>query len=322
MRTIFKAASIGTLALASYQLLAADHPFPVKPVRMVNPYAAGGGTDIVGRAVGQYLGESWGQPVVIDNRPGAGTTIGTEIVVRAVPDGYTLLLNNGSIATTAALYRDLSFSPVKDLAPVAAVVQSPYVLAIHPGVNAKSLPEFVHFARTRSGKVAYGSEGVGSAQFLTMELFKSIAQINLLHVPYKGGAPTITALAGGEVQAIFGRISNIMPLAKTGRLRALAITSGKRVDGIDVPTVAEQGYAGFEALTWYGVFAPARTPAAIINKINADINKSLQKSELRNRFLAQALFSMAGPPETLRDHLNSEIQRWSKVIADTGVKPE
>lgn len=302
---------------------ATDAQFPIKPVRMVNPFAAGGGTDVVGLIIGQQLSEAWSQPVVMDNRPGAGTTIGTEIVVRSAPDGYTLLINNGSIATVTALYPRLSFYPPNDLAPVATTVHSPYVLAIHPGVNAKTLPEFTAIARNKSAKLAYSSEGAGSAQFLTMELFKSAAGITLLHVPYKGGSPSIAALAGGEVQATFSRVGNIMPLAKTGKLRPLAVSSPKRIDiEPELPTIAEQGYPGFDARTWYGIFAPAKTPVSVLAKINADVNRALLKPEVTSRFVAMTMFTMTGTREDLRDYLKVELKRWGKVIADTGAKAE
>jgi tripartite-type tricarboxylate transporter receptor subunit TctC len=249
------------LALACCSFFAHAASYPVKPVRVVNPYTPGGAVDTVARIVVQQLNETWGQPVIIDNRPGAGTTIGTEIVTRAAPDGYTLLLTNGSIATNVTIYRNLSFHPVKDLTPVALVVQSPYVLAVHPAVKAATMQEFIALAKGKPGQIAYGSTGQGSLAHLTMELFKSQTRTDMLHVAYKGGAPSVSALLGGEIQAIFSPVSAIVPLAKAGKVRALAISSAKRVElAPDLPTVAELGLPGFESISWYPIFAPARTP--------------------------------------------------------------
>lgn len=297
--------------------------WPERPVRLVNPYTAGGGVDVVGRAIAQQLSETWSQPVVTDNRPGAGTTIGMEIVAHAVPDGYTLLVNNGSIATAPALYRKLSYSVVKDLAPVVLAVQSPYVLAVHPSVKANTVQELIQIARAQPGKLSYGSVGVGSPVHLMMELFRSITRTDMVHVPYKGGAPSTTGLLSGEIQTIFTPISTITPHIKAGRVRALAVSSAKRVElAPDLPSVAEAGAPGFDGTSWYPFFAPARTPPAIIQKINADINRILQKPDVRARFLAMGMVPAGGAPEVLRDYLAAEIARWGKVIADVGVKGE
>ena len=297
--------------------------WPDKPVRLVNPYTAGGGVDLVGRAIAQQLSEAWGQPVVTDNRPGAGTTIGMEIVAHAVPDGYTLLVNNGSIATAPALYRRLSYSVVKDLAPISLAVQSPYVLAVHPSVKVNTVQEFINLARAQPDKLSYGSVGVGSLAHLMMELFKSSTKTSMVHVPYKGGAPSTTGLLSGEIQTIFTPISTVTPHVKAGRTRALAVSSAKRVElAPDLPSVAEAGAPGFDGTSWYPFFAPARTPPAIIQKINGDINRILKKPEVRARFLSMGMIPVGGAPDVLRDYLEVEIKRWGKVIADTGVKPE
>ena len=304
-------------------LTQAAEPWPSKPVRLVNPYTAGGGVDVVGRAIAQQLAETWGQPVVTDNRPGAGTTIGMEIVAHAPPDGYTLLVSNGSIATAPVLYRKLSYNVVKDLAPIALAVQSPYVLAVHPSLKVNTVQELIHIARTQPGKLSYGSVGVGSLAHLMMELFKSATKTDLVHVPYKGGAPSTTGLLSGEIQTIFTPISTVLPHAKAGRTRALAVSSAKRVElAPELPSVAEAGVPGFDGTSWYPFFAPARTPQAIIQKINGDINRILQKPEIRARFLTLGMSPVGGAPQVLGDYLDAEIRRWGKVIADTGVKPE
>lgn len=312
---------LGAVCLAITAAQAAD--YPVKPVRIVNPYTPGGGVDVVGRAIASHLSESWKQPVIVDNRPGAGTTVGMEIVANAVPDGHTLLVTNGSVATAPALYRNLKFSVVRDLAPVALAAQSPYILAVHPSVKAANVREWIDLARAQQGRMIYGSVGVGSLQHLMMELVKSMTRIDLVHVAYKGGAPAITALLSGEVQVNFAPLSTILPHVRSGKTRALGVSTLKRVElAPELLPIAEQGVPGFDCTTWYPFFAPGRTPAAVIRKINDDINQVLKKPDLRSRFLAVGVVTMGGAPDELRDYLAVEIQRWSKVIADTGVKAD
>ena len=312
-----------TLVLACASLAAGAQSYPTKPVRIVNPFTPGGGVDAVARPIAQQLNEMWGQPVIIDNRPGAGTTMGTEVVARATPDGYTLLLTNGSIGTVPGLYRKLSFDPVKDLAPISLTITSPYVLALHPSVKAATVPEFITLAKANGSKMSYGSVGQGSLAHLTMELFKSMAKFDMLHVPYKGGAPSVTGLLGGEIQAIFSPVSSIVPLARAGRVRALAVSSAKRVElAPELPSVAELGFPGFEAVSWYPIFAPAGTPRALILKINADVNRILAKPDIRERFLKTGMIPFGGTPEALGEYFKADVQRWSRIITDLGVKPE
>jgi tripartite-type tricarboxylate transporter receptor subunit TctC len=309
------------LACASFSTHAQG--YPTKPVRIVNPFTPGGGVDAVARPIAQQLNEMWAQPVIIDNRPGAGTTIGTELVARATPDGYTLLLTNGSIGTVPGLYRKLSFDPLKDLAPVVLTITAPYVLAVHPSVKAASVPEFIALAKSSGGKMTYGSVGQGSLAHLTMELFKSQAKFEMLHVPYKGGAPSLAALMGGEIHAIFSAISSVVPLARSGKMRSLAVSSVKRVElAPELPSIAEAGFPGFEAVSWYPIFAPAGTPRALIQKINADVNRILGKPDVRERFLKLGMIPFGGTPEALRDYFHADVKRWSRVIADLGIKPE
>ncbi|MBM3341894.1 MAG: tripartite tricarboxylate transporter substrate binding protein [Betaproteobacteria bacterium] len=297
--------------------------WPERPVRMVNPFTPGGGVDVVGRLIAQQLAQSWGQPVITDNRPGAGTTLGMEIVARAQPDGYTLLVTNGSVATAPSLYPKLSYNVVKDLAPVSLAIQSPYILTVHPSVKVTSVQELINLARAQPGKLSYGSVGVGSLVHLMTELFKSITKTDLLHVPYKGGAPSITGLLSGEIQVIFSPISTMLPHIKSGKARALAVSSAKRVElAPDLPSVAEAGIAGYDATSWYPYFAPGGTPAGIVQKISGDIDRVLQTPEVRARFLSLGMVPVGGAPQVLRDYLAVEIKRWGRVIADTGVKAE
>jgi tripartite-type tricarboxylate transporter receptor subunit TctC len=311
------------IALACASVVVHAQAYPIKPVRIVNPFTPGGGVDLVARPLAQQLNEAWGQPVIIDNRPGAGTTMGTALVAHGTPDGYTLLLTNGSIGTVPALYRKLSFDPLKDLAPIALTITSPYVLAIHPSVKAASAQEFITLAKANGGKMVYGSVGQGSLAHLTMELFKTQAKFDMLHVPYKGGAPSVAALLGGEIQAIFSPVSSIIPLSRAGKVRALAVSSAKRVElAPELPSVAELGFPGFDAVSWYPIFAPAGTPRPLIQKINADVNRILAKPDVRERFLKVGMIPFIGTPEALRDYLQTDVQRWSRIIVDLDIKPE
>ena len=294
--------------------------YPTKSIRLVNPYAPGGVVDIVGRVIAQKLNESWGQPVIVDNRPGAGTAIGTEIVVRAAPDGYTLLATSSVIATNVTLMR-LPFDPVADLAPVALAAQAPYLLAVHPSVPAKSVQELISLAKAKPGQIIYGSSGAGTTTHLAMELFKTAAKIDMLHVPYKGGVPSASALFGGEVHAVFYTLTAILPQARAGKVRVLAVSSAKRIETApEISTVAESGLPGFEVTGWYAVFAPATTPRAIVSQINAEINRALQRTEVREIFVANDLVPLGGTPEALGDYLKIEIARWAKVIKEAGIK--
>ena len=311
------------LLLASACAVASAQQYPVKPVRIVNPFTPGGGVDAAARPIAQQLNEMWGQPVIIDNRPGAGTTVGTELVARATPDGYTLLLTNGSIGTIPGLYRNLSFDPLKALAPIVLPLTAPYVLAVHPSVKATSTQELIALAKASPGKMTYGSVGQGSLAHLTMELLKSQAKFDMLHVPYKGGAPSLAALMGGEIHAIFSAISSVVPLARSGKMRALAVSSAKRVElAPELPSIAEAGYPGFEAVSWYPIFAPAGTPGAVIQKVNADVNRILQKPDVRERYLKIGMVPYGGTLEALRDYFHADVKRWTRVIVDLGVKPE
>jgi tripartite-type tricarboxylate transporter receptor subunit TctC len=296
--------------------------YPVKAIRMVNPFTPGGSVDIVARAVSQRFNEAWGQPVIVDNRPGAGTTIGTALVARAVPDGYTLLTTTGTIAVNASLYQNLTFDVTKDLAPVSHVVQTPSILAVNLALPVKSVQEFISLAKAKPGQLNFASSGAGTSTHLTMEIFRSQAKIDLLHVPYKGATPAIAAVLGGEVQAIFNPITAILPQARAGKMRALAISSTKRVElAPELPTVAESGLPGFEVMIWYAVFAPAGTPRTIVNQLNGEINRMLQEPESRQAFLKIGMLPVGGTPEALGQYLKAEIARYTKVVKETGLKP-
>jgi tripartite-type tricarboxylate transporter receptor subunit TctC len=309
-------------ALATGAAFAQMDDYPNRPVRMINPYAPGGAVDIIARTFSQKLTDALGQPLVVDNRPGAGTNIGTEMVVRANPDGYTVLLTSAVIATNVSLYK-LPFDPMRDLSPVAQPLQSPFVVAVHPSVPAKTMQELLSVLRDRSGEMSFGSAGAGTTTHLMFELLKSMGRFGMLHVPYKGGAPAINAVVSAEVQMSILPVTVVIPLAKAGRVRALAVTSAKRLEQIpELPTVAESGVPGYDPIGWYAIFAPAGTPRGVVLRLNAEINRVLRQTEVRERLLENGMFPAVGPPEALRDHLKSEIARWSKVIKSAGIQPE
>jgi tripartite-type tricarboxylate transporter receptor subunit TctC len=298
--------------------------YPTRPIRLIVPLPPAGSTDIVARIVAQKYNEAWGQPVIVDNRPGGGTTIGSAIVARAQPDGYTLLFASISLATTVPLYRSLPYDPVKDFAPIGPVGQSFYVLAVHPSVPVQSWQELVAMAKAKPGQVSYASAGTGTITHLTVELFLSHVKIDVLHVPFKGGAPALLALISGQVQMIFNPIAEILPHVKAGgKVRPLAVTSPKRSPDLpNVPTLAESGLPGFSVTPRSGIYATAGTPRAIVDQLNAELNRMLQQSDVRERLQNNGLVPVGGTPAELGEYLKSEIARWTKVVKEAGIKPE
>jgi tripartite-type tricarboxylate transporter receptor subunit TctC len=307
-------------ALVSSAFGAETERFPSRPIRIVVPFTPGGSNDLIGRIIGTKLTESWGQPVIIDNRPGGGSTIGAQVVVNAAPDGYTLLTTSGGIATNVSLYQ-LAYDPVKDLAPVALLAQMPYLIAAHPSLPAKSAQELIALAKSQPGKIAFSSSGAGTSSHLAAEMFKSAAKIDMLHVPYKGGGPAVNAVMAGEVQLTFNVITGPLPQVRAGKLRAIAVTSPKRAEvAPDIPTVAESGLPGFEMIAWYNCFAPARTPPAIVGRLNSEINRILALPDVRERLSTLGVTPMTGTPADLAKYLKFEIDRWAKVIKAAGIK--
>jgi tripartite-type tricarboxylate transporter receptor subunit TctC len=313
------------LALAA-PALAATKPsgYPTKPIRLIVPLAPAGSTDIVARIVAQKFNEAFGQPVIVDNRPGGGTTIGSNLVARAQPDGHTLLFASISLATTVPLYVSLPYDPVKDFAPIGTVGQSFYVLAVHPSVPVNSMQDLVALARAKPGQVSYSSAGSGTITHLTVELFISQVKINVLHVPFKGGAPALVALLGGQVQMIFNPIAEILPHVKSGgRVRTLAVTSLRRAPDLpDVPTLDESGLRGFSVTPRSAIYAPAGTPRPTVDRLNAELNGMLQKADVRERLQNNGLVPLGSTPAELGEYLKSEIARWTKVVKEAGIKPE
>ena len=296
--------------------------FPVKPVRLINPFAPGGPVDIVGRTVAQELSAGWGQSVIVDNRPGAGTTLGAALVARATPDGYTLLVTSVSTAVASSVYRNLPYDAARDFAPVVVVAQTPLVFAVNPSVPAKSVKEFIAHAKAKPA--SYGSAGQGTITHLAGELLKSTAKIDtLVHVPYKGGAPSVAATTAGEVQAVFDQSVAVLPQARAGKLRAIAVTTAKRADvAPELPTFAESGLPGFEVIVWNAIFAPGGTPRILVERINADVNRVLKQPQVRERLNGLGLEPMGGTAVDFSTYYRSEIARWAKVSKQAGVKIE
>ena len=298
--------------------------YPVKPIRLVVALAPAGSTDIVARLVAQKYNEAWGQPVIVDNRPGAGTTIGNAVVARAAPDGYTLLFGSISLATSVPLYKTLPYDPLKDFAGIGPVGQSFYVLAVHPSLPVNSVQELIAMARAKPKQLSYASAGTGTITHFTVERFMSQAKVDMLHVPFKGGAPALTAFIGGQVQVIFNPIAEILPQIRAGgKVRTLAVTAPKRSPDLpNVPTLAETVLPGFSVTPKSGIYAPAGTPRAVVDQLNAELNRMLSQADMRERLQSNGLIPVGGTPAELNEYLRSEIVRWSKVARDAGVKPE
>jgi tripartite-type tricarboxylate transporter receptor subunit TctC len=312
--------SLGALMLSLGGPLCAQ-TYPTKPVRMVIAFAPGGGTDVVGRVIAQTLSEMWPFPVIADNRPGAGSTIGTDIVAKAVPDGYTIQTVSMSHALNVALYRNLPYDPLRDFAHIVLAARAPNVFVVHPSLPAKNVKELVALAKASPGKLAFSSSGTGGVSHLSMEVFRIAAGVNLLHVPYKGGGPAMTALLGNEVQMMMATAPVALTQMRANRVRALGVASRKRSTlAPDLPTIGEQGLPGVEADTWYGVIAPARIPAAIVTKINADVNTLLKSRASQSQLEQEGAEAAGGTLEEFRTFAESEIRRWSKVIKAAGIE--
>jgi len=298
--------------------------FPDKPVRFVIGFTPGGPSDILARAVGQKLAERWSQQVVVENRPGAGGNLAAEAVAKSAPDGYTWLLGNNSIlATNQSLYRKLPYDPVRDFAPVALVAVQPNILVLHPNVPAASVAELVSLAKQNPGKLNYASSGAGAAAHLAGELFKTMAGVDIVHVPYKGAQPALTDLIAGQVQLMFATSASVIPYMKAGRLRALAVTTARRAPSVpELPTVSEAGLAGFEATTWHGVVVPAATAGDLVQKLNQDINSVLKEKDLSERLAGLGAEVLTGTPRDFTDYIAREIPKWSKVVRDSGARAD
>ena len=295
--------------------------YPNRPIRIIVPLAPGGGSDYTARFIGMRLSDRVGQPVVVDNRPGASGIVGTDMVAKANPDGYTLLLAYSTHAQSAQLFTKLPYDPLKDFEPVTIVMVTPLTLQLHPSVPAKNVKELIAYAKQNEGKLNYGSSGPGSSPHLTMELFDSMAGIRMTHVPYKGVAQYITAQLGNEIQLSFANMFTTMPHWKAGRLRLIATTGTKRLEALpDVPTIAESGVPGFESLTWYAFMAPAKTPRAIVDKLQQEIHAIVFSPDVKKQFIEQGNEPLANTPEEFAKIMKSDADKWGAIGRKLGVK--
>jgi tripartite-type tricarboxylate transporter receptor subunit TctC len=313
----------GLLALLIVGSPAAQTAYPEKPIRMVLGFPAGGAPDTVARLLGQKLAEALGKPIVVDNATGAAGNIATERVAKAAPDGYTLgFLVNGQLVINPSLYT-LAFDPVKDFAPVSQVTVTPNMLVVHNAVPAKNVQELIKLARAQPGELTFASGGSGTGNHMAAELFKSVAGLDIRHIPYKGVLAAIPDLLGGRVTMMFSPIPVVLPLVREGKLRALAVTSFKRSSAApELPTIAESGYPGFEVTVWYGLLAPARTPPAIIHKLHLETVKALAQADVRARLVDLGHETIGNSPEEFAAVIKSEIPKWAKVIQESGIKPD
>jgi tripartite-type tricarboxylate transporter receptor subunit TctC len=309
-------------ALPAVTRVARAQTYPTRPVRIIVGAPPGGAFDILARLIGQWLSERFRQPFIVENRPGAGTNIGTEAVVKAAPDGYTLLFFDVSPAINTNLYDNLNFVFLRDIAPIASIVRSPLIMVVHPAIPAKTVPEFIAYAKANPGKINMASTGNGATPHVTGELFKMMAGVDMVHVPYRGAAPAITDLLSGQVQVLF--ISPLVSIEhiKTGRLRALAVTTATRSDALpDIPTMGEF-VPGHEASIWFGVGAPKATPAEIVDKLNKEINASLADPKIKARLADLGGTPLVGSPADFGKFIAEETEKWGKVIRSANIKPE
>jgi tripartite-type tricarboxylate transporter receptor subunit TctC len=322
LRRVIIAAIVLAGGVGFVPLPACAQAYPTKPIRLVVPFPPGGSLDVVARAIGQKLTEAWGQPVVIDNRPGAGGNIGADLVAKSAPDGYTIL--EGALSTHAvnvSLYRTMPYDPIKDFAPITLVATTPNVLVLNPTLPVNSVRELVAYAKAHPGALSFGSGSNGSAGHLAGELFKAEAGVDMVHIPYKGGAPALQALLAGDTQLMFDNLANSTPQLKAGKLKALAVTTAKRSALIpELPTLAETGLPGFDIYTWWGFMAPAGTPKEIIAKWNAEVTRILATAEMKAFFAQQGAEPAPTTPEQFAALIRSEIPKYAKIVKASGAK--
>ncbi len=310
------------LMIATLPCIATAQTYPHKPIRFVVPFGVGGPGDAIGRMIGRQLTERLGQPVVIDNRSGATTIIGTELVAKSPPDGHTLLLISTTHAVNPSLFPKLPYDPIKDFAPVTLITATPFMLGIHPSVAASSVSELVALARSKPGALNYGSSGAGSSIHLTTELLKSAANLQMTHVPYKGSGPAFIDLIGGQIQMLFSSTVSTMPHVKSGKVRGLAITSLKRAPALpEIPTIAES-YPGFESSSWFGLLVPAKTPQPVMDRLLKETRAALKSPDVNQALVSQGAEPGGSSPTEFGAYFQTEIGKWAKVIKSAGIKLE
>jgi tripartite-type tricarboxylate transporter receptor subunit TctC len=299
---------------------AAAQNFPAKPVRIIVPFAPGGGTDLLARTLAVKLTAAWNQQVVVDNRPGGGTVIGSDLVAKSAPDGHTLLLTANTHTTNPALHAKLPYDTLKDFAGVTQIAAAPMLLTTHPALPVRNVRELIALARAKPGQLAFATSGNAGPQHLAGESFKTLAGISMVHVPYKGSAPAITDLIAGQTQLTFGSTFTVLPHAGTGRLRALAVTTARRVPALNLPTIAEDGLPGYEAATWYGIFSVGGTPAAVIGKLHADIARALKLPDVAERLARDGSDAVASEPAVFDVFIRAEIDKVRRIVKASGMR--
>jgi tripartite-type tricarboxylate transporter receptor subunit TctC len=321
-RRSFLRLAAGAAALPAVSRIARAQAYPSRPVRIIVPFAPAGSTDIVARLLGQWLSERLGQQFIIENRPGASGNIGTEAVVRAPADGYTLLLGAGVNAVNATLYDKLNFEFIRDIAPVAGIDRLPFVMEVNPSVPAKTVPEFIAYARVNPGKINMASAGNGTIPHIAGELFKIMTGVSMLHVPYRGEAPALTGLLGGQVQVYFGTVPGSIEYIRVGKLRPLAVTTATRSEALpDVPTLS-QFVPDYEASGWHGIGVPKKTPTKIVDKLNKEINAALADPKIEARLAALGVTTLQGSPADFGKLIADDTEKWAKVVRAANIKPE
>ena len=323
-RMFLLARAIAAVVLVTSASVGFAQDYPSKSIRLVVPYPPGSGTDIVGRLLAQRLSENLGQQVYVDNRPGAGATNGTTAVAKATPDGYTILMADlGPLAIGPSFYRQLPYDPVKELAPISQVAVLPFLLVVHPSVPAHNVPDLIALAKTKPGELNYASVGNGTAVHLATELFRQLAGIDIVHVPYKGSAPALTDLVAGRTSMMFVNVLSARGFLESGQLRALAIGTAQRSPAMpDIPTVSESAMPDFRAVVWFGLLAPAETPRPIVDKLNAEIVRVLRLPEFKQKLAEQGAEAVPSSPEEFSAHIQAEIAKWAQVIKTSGVRME
>jgi tripartite-type tricarboxylate transporter receptor subunit TctC len=321
-----RAVLLAIIALGAQLSIARAHAagsYPSRPIRLIVPFAPGGGSDIVARIIGQKLNHALGQAVIVDNRSGAGSITGTEIAAKSAPDGYTMILNNIGLAFSESLFKSLPYNAQRDLAPVTLVATQPYMLVVHPSLPVRTVAELVALAKSKPGQITYASGGIGGGNHLATELLMLMANIKLVHIPYKGTGPSLTDLIGGQVQLTLSTLASVLPHVRSGKLRALGVSGKSRAAAApDVATISEAGVPGYESNTWYGILFPAATPQPLIQKMNGEIRRILATPDVQAKFEAQGLDAVSTTPAQFADYLKAEIVKWARVVKASGATAE